>query len=47
MQIEREFTSGKVTLAFESGRRIELTRDETYEFDKRMKEIQEATRQGK
>lgn len=44
MQIERDFTSGNVTLAFESNRRMELTKDETYEFDKRMKEIQEDAR---
>lgn len=41
MQIERDFTSGKVTLAFESGKRVELTKEETREFDKRVKRIQE------
>jgi len=41
MQIERDFTSGNVTLAFGSGKRIELTREETLEFDKRMRQIRE------
>jgi hypothetical protein len=46
MLIEKDFTSGNVTLAFETGKRIELTREETREFDKRMKEIQDPTLQG-
>lgn len=40
MQIEREFTSKNVTLSFQSGRRIELTREETDEFDERIARIQ-------
>lgn len=42
MLIEREFTSGKVILAFETGKRVKLTKEETREFDKRMKEIQDS-----
>ncbi len=41
MLIERDFTSGKVTLSFEKGNRIPLTKEETREFDKRMREIRE------
>lgn len=41
MLIERDFTSGKVTLSFETGKRVDLTKDETEEFDKRIREIQE------
>lgn len=41
MQIERDFTSGKVTLAFENGKRLALTKEETVEFDKRIREIQD------
>lgn len=41
MLIERDFTSGRVTLAFENGNRVALTKEETAEFDKRMREIQE------
>ncbi len=42
MLIERDFTSGKVTLSFENGNRIALTKEETREFDKRMNEIKES-----
>ncbi len=41
MLIERDFTSGRVTLSFATGNRINLTDEETREFDKRMREIQE------
>ena len=41
MLIERDFTSKDVTLSFETGKRIRLTREETKEFDKRISEIQE------
>lgn len=41
MQIERDFTSGNVTLSFENGNRIKLTREETCEFDERMRRIQQ------
>lgn len=41
MKIERDFTSGKVTLSFENGNRIALTAEETREFDKRIREIRE------
>lgn len=41
MLIEREFTTRKAILAFETKRRIHLTKEETREFDKRMKEIQD------
>jgi len=41
MLIERDFTSRKVTLSFETGKRVGLTKDETKEFDKRIQEIQE------
>ncbi len=44
MQIERDFTSGKITLAFENGRREKLTKEETREFDKRIKQVQEQAR---
>lgn len=40
MLIERDFTSGKITLSFNTGKRLELTKDETKEFDKRISEIQ-------
>ena len=41
MLIERDFTSGKVTLSFDTGKRVNLTSEETKEFDKRMREIKE------
>lgn len=41
MVIERDFTSRKITLVFETGERIELTKIETCEFDVRMKGIKE------
>lgn len=40
MLIERDFTSQEVTLSFDTGRRIELNRDESYEFDKRIAKAQ-------
>lgn len=46
MQIERDFTSGKVTLAFENGKRVKLTKEETREFDERMRQIQEDALKG-
>ncbi len=42
MLIERDFTSGKVTLSFETGNRIKLTKEETREFDKRIEEIKKS-----
>jgi len=47
MQIERDFTSGRVTLSFEGGRRIDLTTKETKEFDNRIKRVQEDAIRGK
>lgn len=41
MKIERDFTSGNVTLAFENGKRVGLTKEETQEFDERIRQIQE------
>lgn len=41
MLIERDFTSRKVTLSFDTGKRVELTKEETKEFDNRIQEIQE------
>lgn len=41
MLIERDFTSRNVTLSFESGKRVKLSREETTEFDKRIREIKE------
>lgn len=46
MQIERDFTSGKITLAFENGNRIKLTKEDTLEFDERMRRIREQALQG-
>lgn len=47
MQIERDFTSHEVTLAFEnSGKRMRLTSEETHEFDERVRQIQEDARNG-
>jgi len=42
MLIEREFATGKVTLAFETGNRIKLTKEESREFYKRMEEIKQS-----
>lgn len=40
MKIERDFTTQRVTLHFEStGMRIALTDEETREFDKRMEQV--------
>lgn len=41
MQIERDFATGNVTLAFENGKRVKLTKEETREFDERVRRIQE------
>lgn len=46
MQVERDFTSGNITLAFENGRRVKLTKEETREFDERMRRIQEQALKG-
>ena len=34
MQVEEDFTSGKLTLAFEEGKRVDLTKAESKEFEK-------------
>ena len=40
MVIHTDFTSGKITLEFEStGMRINLTDEETAEFNKRMEQV--------
>ena len=46
MQIYRDLTSGNVTLVFDGGKCVKLTRDETREFDKRVRRIQEEARDG-
>lgn len=46
MLIERDFTSGKVTLAFETGNRINLTKEESREFDERIKDIRADALEG-
>jgi hypothetical protein len=45
MMIETEFQSNKITLSFEStGNRVKLTREETAEFNKRMRQVQQEAR---
>jgi len=39
MQIERDFTSKNVTLSFDNGTRIELSGEETKEFDARIEKL--------
>lgn len=46
MQIERDFTSGNVILAFKNGKRVKLTKEETREYDERMRRIQEQALKG-
>ena len=47
MKIARDFTSREVTLYFEkSGKRVRLTKEETREFDERVRQIQEDARKG-
>ncbi len=41
MLIERDFTSKKVTLSFDTGNRIELTNEETEEFDTRILKLRD------
>ena len=33
MQVETEFTSGRHTLSFDSGKRVDLTKEESDEFE--------------
>lgn len=46
MEIHTEFQSNIITLVFETGKTVRLTKEESREFNKRMREVQEDARRN-